>query len=127
MPYMIRVRDGRPVATHRGDLRGINVPDSDGAETFDDRDEFEARLAELEPPPGPDLDGLLDTLADDLPRDVARKVLDGYVVSALQRGKWDRAWGALADSHADGDLTDAQWDTIQQVAADHHLPAPESA
>lgn len=72
----------------------------------------------------PDVDGVLDTLADELPRAVARTVLDGYVVSALQRGRYERVWEALADSHEAGDLTDDQWDTIVQTAEEHNLPGP---
>ena len=75
--------------------------------------------------PEPDVGGALDKLGDQLPRTTARKVLDGYVVSALSRGRWERAWGALAESRDAGDLTSEQWDTLVAAAEAHHVPGPE--
>lgn len=77
------------------------------------------------PPPSPDVDGLLDHLGDTLNRKTARRVLDGYVVSAMSRGRWQRAWDALKDSKDDGDLSDDEWDTITQAAEEYHVPGPE--
>lgn len=77
------------------------------------------------PDPAPDVDGLLDHLGEELPRETARRVLDGYVVSAMSRGRFQRAWDALADSRDSGDLNSEQWDAIVQAAEAHHVPGPE--
>lgn len=129
MSFMIRVRDNRAVATHQGDLRGINVPATETVEMFDSRDEFEARLAELAPAPGPDVDALLDAVYDQLGRGQARTLLRDYpdMESALKRGKWGRAWQALDDAVNDGALTTDERDAIAALATEHNIPQPESA
>lgn len=59
--FLIRTRDGLAVASHVGPAaEQVNVPEGETAERFDTADEFEARLAELAPDPGPDPDAELD-------------------------------------------------------------------
>lgn len=64
--FLIRTRDGVLAGTHEGPAASrMNVPDGEKAERFDTREDFEARLAELAPDPGPDPDDELDAgLAD---------------------------------------------------------------
>ena len=69
--FLIRTRGGLLVGSHVGPVAAqVNVPEGETAEWFDTAEEFEARLAELEPDPGPDPDDELDAgLAEVAARD----------------------------------------------------------
>lgn len=67
MSYLIRTRDDRLVGVHTGPaVERMNVPDDEAAERFDAVEEFEARLAELEPdrPTGPTAQDVLDAIRE---------------------------------------------------------------
>ena len=75
----------------------------------------------------PDVDGALDAMEDTLSRGRVRAILRDYpdVLSAMSRGRWERAWDGLADAHEAGDLSDDDMDALRRIGAEHNVPVPE--
>lgn len=130
--YLIRTLDvdGSIAGTHVGNVERVNVPDGETGETFNNRDDFDARLAELTPADtSPDVDGLL--LAAHAPTDqggigkqAARALARDYpdLTTALTRRNWSVARAAVDDAHTDGALTDSQHQTVVDLMAAYHIP-----
>lgn len=94
--FLIRTRDGALVASHQGPAaEAMVVPEGETAERFDTAAEFEARLAGLEPDPGPDPNGELDAaLTDAAAKSTVEEKVDA-VIAAL-RGQAGHAGCAAA-------------------------------
>lgn len=126
MGYAVRLRDGAMVGRHVGDLRGLRVPDGEDMETFDDREAFDARVAELraQRTPEPDVDGLLVAARDLLGKVKAREVARAYpdLTQALDRGNWPVVREAVDDALADGVVTEAQHADLVALLDTYHIP-----
>ena len=75
----------------------------------------------------PDIDGALDAMEDTLSRGRVRTILRDYpdVLSAMSRGRFERAWDGLTDAHEAGDLSDDDMDALRRIGAEHNVPVPE--
>jgi hypothetical protein len=83
------------------------------------------KLAEATSPT--DVDGFLDALDETLPRETSRLLLANYpdIASALNRGRYERAWEGFADAVAAGDVTVEQQQQIVALAGLYGIPIVE--
>lgn len=125
MAYHVRVRDsdGSVVGTIVGKADGFNAPDGESIESFDDRESFAARMAELEEP-RPDGRGVKVAVFDGLGRAKARTFARDYpdLLDALNTSNWQMARQAVDDAHADGVLSDGERDTVLGLFDAHNIP-----